>query len=66
MIQCKAYHTRDDSQVTRICKTFRNDTLIRVIQIHISCAAPTHCDTYYHVFVEFENLSKDPTYIPEV
>lgn len=66
MIQCKAYHTTDDSQVTRICKTFRNDVNIRVIQIHIASTAPTHCDTYYHVFVEFENLSKDSTYIPEV
>ena len=66
MIQCKAYHTTDYSQVTRICKAFRNDTLIRVIQIHICCAAPSLCDTYYHVFVEFENLSKDPTYIPKV
>lgn len=66
MIQCKVYHTRNDSYVTHICKTFRNDVNIRVIQIHISCAAPTNCDKYYHVFVEFENLSKDLTYIPEV
>ena len=66
MIQCKIYHTKYDSKVANICKTYRNDTNIRVIQIHICSTAPTFCDTYYHVFVEFENLSKDKDYIPEV
>lgn len=66
MIQCKVYHSRAYEYIARVCKVFRNDPLIRVIQIHICCAAPTHCDTYYHAFVEFENLSKDPTYIPEI
>lgn len=66
MIQCKIYHTKYDKDVARICKAFRNDTYIRIIQIHITSTAPTYCDTYYHVFVEFENLSKDTTYIPKI
>lgn len=66
MIQCKAYHTTYDKQIVRICEAFRNDTNIRVIQIHITSSSPTRCDIFYHVFIEFENLSKDQTYIPKI
>lgn len=66
MIQCKAYHTLSDEEVTRICKIFRNDVFMRIIQIHICCSSPKCYETQYHVFVEFENLSQDTSYIPEI
>lgn len=66
MIQCKVYHTRDDRYVAHICRVFRNDKNVHVMQIHITSTAPTFCDTYYHVFVEFENLSKDASYTPTI
>lgn len=65
MIQCGVYRTYDVYRVARICTVFRNDVHIRVIQIHITNVTINH-NTRYDIFVEFENLSRDKTYIPKI